>query len=86
MSNPNDRKGIRELIHDAVDRTTETVHNIHQTIAAAPYDALTKADALEQPAIALREVQETVTDAVYGTIRKINREVQRLGDDLLTEL
>ena len=74
---------VRELIHDAVDRTAKTVQNIHQTIANAPFDALAKADALERSARDLRETQNTVVSAVYDTVRKINWGIQQLGDDLL---
>ena len=74
---------VRELIHDAVDRTAKTVQNIHQTIANAPFDALANADALERSARDLRETQDTVVSAVYDTVRKINRKTQQLGDDLL---
>ena len=83
MSNPNSTTGIRELIHDAVDRTTATAQNIHQAIANAPLDALVSAEVLEQSARELRETQETALNAVYDTVRKINREIQQLGDDLL---
>ena len=83
MSNPNTTKGVRELIHDTVDSTTTTVQNIHQVIANAPFDALAKADGLERSARDLRETQDTVVTAVYDTVRKINREIQQLGDDLL---
>ena len=83
MSNSNSTPGIRELIHDAVDKTTVTVQNIHKVIVNAPLDALAKADAFEESARQLRETQDTAVKAVYGAVRKINREVQRLGDDLL---
>ena len=83
MNNPNSSKGVRELIHDAVDRTTATAHNIHQAIADAPFDALAKTDVLDRSALQLREKQTKVVSAVYDTVRKINREIQQLGDDLL---
>lgn len=74
---------VRELIHDAVDRTTKTVQRIHQTIANAPFDALGMADPLERSARDLRETQDTVVSAIYDTVRKINRKTQQLGDELL---
>ena len=83
MSNPNSTEEVRELIHDAVDSTTTMVQNIHQAIANAPFDALAKADGLERSARDLHETQDTVVTAVYDTVRKINREIQQLGDDLL---
>lgn len=83
MSNANDTKGVRELIHDAVDSTTETVQKIHLAIANAPLDALAKSDALEPAVHQLRETQEVVVSAVYDTVRRVNREVQQLGDELL---
>ncbi len=82
MSSPNGTKGVRELIHDAIDSTTTTVQNIHQAIANAPFDALAEADGLEWLAQDLRETQDTVVSAVYDTVRKINRQIQQVGDDL----
>ncbi len=58
-------------------------HNIHQAIADTPFDALAKTDVLDQSALHLREKQTKVVNAVYDTVRKINREIQQLGDDLL---
>jgi hypothetical protein len=83
MSDPNSSKGVRELIHDTVDSTTSTVQSIHQAIANAPFNALAKADGLERSVRDLREMQDTVVSAVYDTVRKINRGIQQLGDDLL---
>ncbi len=83
MSNPNTTQEVRELIHDTVDSTTRMVQKIHQTIANAPFDALARADALERLARDLRETHDTVVSAVYDTVRKINRKIEHLGDDLL---
>jgi len=83
MNNPNSTKGVRDLIHDTVDSTTTTVQHIHQAIANAPFDALAEADGLERWARDLCETHDTVVSAVYDTVRKINREIQQLGDDLL---
>ena len=74
---------VRELIHDAVHSTTRMVQKIHQTIANAPFDALARADALERSARELRETQDRVVSAVYDTVRKINRKIEHIGDDLL---
>jgi methylphosphotriester-DNA--protein-cysteine methyltransferase len=83
MSDPNSTKGVRELIHDAVDSTTTTVQNIHQAIANAPFDALAEVDGLARLARDLHETQDRVVSAVYDTVRKVNREIQQVGDDLL---
>ncbi len=83
MSDSNDTRGVRALIHDAVDSTTQTVQKIHLAIATAPLDALAKSDALEPAAHQLRERQEVVVSAVYDAVRRVNREVQQLGNELL---
>ncbi|MFQ5352387.1 MAG: hypothetical protein ACE5EO_09615 [Candidatus Krumholzibacteriia bacterium] len=76
-------EGLRELVHDAIDETTTTVQVIHQAIANAPLDVLQRTAAFEQPARELRETQVMLMSAVYDTLREINRDVRRLGDELL---
>jgi hypothetical protein len=83
MSNPNSTEGFRELIHDAIDSTTTTVQSIHQAIANAPFDALAEADGLEWLVRDLHETQDRVVSTVYDAVRKVNREIQQVGDDLL---
>ena len=83
MNSQNLTPGVRELIHDAIDRTTTAVQNIHLAIAKAPVEALATSDNLAEPARDLGEAHESVVGFVYDTVRDINREIQQLGDDLL---
>jgi len=74
---------LRDIIHDAVDETTNTVENIHMSVANLPLDALQKTDRLDESVREAKKLQGEVVGAVYNLVRKINGEIRTLGDELL---
>jgi hypothetical protein len=57
------------------------VEQIHQHIAALPFEALEKAGLLHDDKLKLRERQHRTVGMVYDAIRRINREVGQLISD-----
>src|SRR5882757_1771715 len=72
---------LKDFIQEAVDRGATSVEQIHQHIAALPFDALEKSGLLEDNKLKLREKQRRSIGMVYDAIRRINREVGQLISD-----
>lgn len=77
---------LREIIQEAIDRGATTVEQIHKDIAAMPLNALEKIEPLESAAQGTRKIQEDTIGNVYDIIRKVNREVGALAEDLLKKV
>jgi len=77
---------LREIIQEAIDRGATTVEQIHKDIAAMPLNALEKIEPLEAAAQGTRKIQEDTIGNVYEIIRKVNREVGALAEDLLKKV
>jgi len=72
---------LKDFIQEAVDRGATSVEQIHQHIAALPFEALEKSGLLEDDKLKLREKQRRSIGMVYDAIRRINREVGQLISD-----
>jgi len=77
---------LKEIIQDAIDRGATTVEQIHKDIAALPLNALEKIEPMESTARSTRKIQEDTIGNVYEIIRKVNREVGALAEDLLKKV
>ena len=72
---------LKDFIQEAVDRGATSVEQIHQYIAALPFEALEKSGLLEDEKLKLRERQRRSIGMVYDAIRRINREIGQLISD-----
>jgi pimeloyl-ACP methyl ester carboxylesterase len=82
-------KGLRDLVHDAIDETTLLVADTHRSVAEKPFAVLSAIEPLKNAALTVQELERTASGLVYDSIRAINRGVQRVGDvgeTLATEL
>ncbi|MDE0854175.1 MAG: hypothetical protein OSA97_07110 [Nevskia sp.] len=77
---------LKDFIQEAVDRGATSVEQIHQHIAALPFEALEKSGLLEDDKLQLREKQRRSIGMVYDAIRRINREVGQLISDQFENL
>jgi hypothetical protein len=77
---------LKDFIQEAVDRGATSVEQIHQHIAALPFEALEKSGLLEDDKLKLREKQRRSIGMVYDAIRRINREVGQLISDQFENL
>jgi pimeloyl-ACP methyl ester carboxylesterase len=73
-------RGLKALIHDAVDRTTELVEEGHESVSRSVVGVLSLAPPLAEPARTVDEVRRLTTRGVLGTIRAVNRAVEAVTD------
>lgn len=72
--------GLRDLVHDAVDAISLLVQETQNASFARTASALSQVDGLREPVRAVDDVRRLVSGAVFDTIRRTNRGVQRIGD------
>ena len=77
---------LKDFIQEAVDRGATSVEQIHQYIAALPFEALEKSGLLENDKLQLREKKRRSIGMVYDAIRRINREIGQLISDQFENL
>jgi pimeloyl-ACP methyl ester carboxylesterase len=73
-------RGIKALVHDAVDKTTELVDEGHESTARTVKRVLSVVPELERPAELVDGLRRVSTRSVLGTIRFVNRAVEALTD------
>jgi hypothetical protein len=73
-------------VQAAIDRGATTVEETHKSIANLPLKVLEGSDILRRPAREVRRLQDQSIGAIYGLIRKINRQAATLASELLDRL
>ncbi len=73
-------RGLKGLIHDAVDRTTELIDEGHESTSRTVMRVFDAVPPLAEPARAVDGVRRVTTRGVLGTIRVINRLVETVTD------
>ncbi len=73
-------KGLKNLLHDAVELTTNLVQEVQDAQAAAAVGVLQRIDPLAEPARAVEAIRRMSAAGVFGSIRGINRLLAWLGD------
>jgi hypothetical protein len=65
-------RGAVDLAQEAVAATVDAIAEAHLDIAAMPYAVLERIPVIAQPAVAIGQVQRTITIGVYAAIRGVN--------------
>ncbi len=73
-------RGLKALVHDAIDTTTHLVREGHESTSRAVTRVTDGIAPLATPARAVDDVRRISTDTVLGTIRLVNRGVEILTD------
>jgi pimeloyl-ACP methyl ester carboxylesterase len=73
-------RGLKALVHDAIDTTTHLVREGHESTSRAVMRVTDRIEPLATPARAVDDVRRLSTDTVLGTIRLVNRGVEILTD------
>ena len=73
-------RGLKGLVHDAIDRTTELVEEGHESVSRSVVSVLSLAPPLAEPVRTVDEVRRFTTKGVLGTIRAVNRAVEAITD------
>lgn len=74
---------LADLVEEAIEDGASTVEEIHKAVANMPLAMLEELDVFGDVVNDVRKVQESSIGSIYDAIRKINREVAQLADDLL---
>lgn len=72
---------LKDLVQQAVDRGATSVEQVHQSIAALPFETLERLGLFRDSGVKLRDKQRRTIGMVYEAIRTINREIGDLVSD-----
>jgi pimeloyl-ACP methyl ester carboxylesterase len=73
-------RGLRDLVHDAIEGITDLVQETQESSARTSVDLIAQVPGLEAPTRDVDQVRKLTADAVFGAIRGVNRGVQKIGD------
>lgn len=76
-------RGLKALIHDAVDATTRLVDEGHESTSRAVRRVTDRLEPVAEPARGVDEVRRFATRAILATIRGVNRGVEAVTDAAL---
>ena len=73
-------KGLKSLIFDAVEETTNLVERTHENVAKKSVRRFAPIEPLATPARAVQKIHGTIASIVYSNIRGVNRLVEKAVD------
>jgi hypothetical protein len=81
-------KEIKDAVQQIVDKGVTSVEEIHKSIARIPFQHLEAAagEQVKPYTEPVTKVQDTIVGSVYEVIRKVNRQVGELADEVLHKL
>lgn len=79
-------KSLKDAVQDAIDNGATTVQQVHERIAAMPFDRLEKIAMLEGVVNKARGLSDQSIGAVYDAVRAINARVGELADAALSRM
>jgi hypothetical protein len=78
-----DVEGIRAMVQDAIDSGASSVEEVHQKIAAMPFDALRNVEGLGGVGQSFEDLTHSTIGAIYNTIRQVNDQVGQIAKQML---
>lgn len=72
--------GLKDLIHDAIEKTTDLVEETHESVAEKSIRMLSISPALGEAARAVDQARRLTTAAVFSTIRATNQGIRGVED------
>ncbi len=79
-------RGFRRLIHDGVERTASFVEKHHRHAAGKPFRVLESIPPIAAPTKVVRMIHDGVLSLTYGSIRMVNRAVEKADDWVVERL
>jgi triacylglycerol lipase len=73
-------RGLKALVHDAVDVTVDLVQEGHESAARTAMRVLEQIEPLAGPARVVNEIRRVSTAGVLASVRVVNRAVQQVTD------
>lgn len=77
---------LKDTVQQAVDNGATSVEQVHQYIAALPFETLEKLGFFEEKAGALKEKQADTIGIAYDAVRTINRQVGQIFTDIFGQI
>lgn len=77
---------LKDTVQEAVDNGATNVEQVHQYIAALPFETLEKLGFFEKHAGKLKAKQAETIGIAYDAVRTINRQVGQLFSDIFGQL
>ena len=74
---------LSAAVHEAIDDVTTAAESIHQAVAEFPLAVLAEITPFKETLDDVKATQHDTIEAVYGLVRSINRQVQRLTTERL---
>ena len=81
-------KEIKDAVQELVDKGVTSVEEIHRSIARMPLQHIEEAagEKVKPYTEPVSKIQDTIVGSVYEVIRKVNRQVGELADEVLHKL
>ncbi len=79
-------RSLKDAVQDAIDNGATTVQQVHERIAAMPFDQLEKIAAIEGVVSKARGLSDQSIGRVYDAVRAINAKVGELADSALNRV
>lgn len=73
-------RGLRNLVHDAVEVTTRLVERTHESVAAKYVGLLREVDPIAPQVEVVDDVRRRIAAGVFGAVHGVNEGVRRLGN------
>ncbi len=73
-------KGLKALVHDAVDHTTRLIEEGHESVARTAMVVLDQVEPVRDVARSVNDARRVVTSGVLASVRAVNRAVQLASD------
>lgn len=77
---------LKDLIHQAIEDGATSVEEVHQRIAALPFDQLEQIAAVEGLARRARGLHDQASATIYDTVRLVNQRVDELAEEALQRI
>ena len=74
---------LKDLVQELIDKGATSVEQIHRAIADMPFETLEKIEPLESATKSTKKIHDNTVGGVYDIIRKVNKEVGKLAEELL---
>jgi pimeloyl-ACP methyl ester carboxylesterase len=76
-------KGLKALVHDAVDHTTRLIEEGHESVARVAMAVLEQVEPVKDVARSVDDARRVVTSGVLSSVRAVNRAVQVASDAVI---
>jgi pimeloyl-ACP methyl ester carboxylesterase len=73
-------RGLRNLVHDAVEVTTDLVERTHESVASKYVGLLRTVDPIAPQVETVDTVRRAITAGVFGAVRTVNEGVRQIGN------